>query len=152
MTLIQEHWQPNVTVATVVAQNGHLLLVEETIDGVLMLNQPAGHLELGESLLQAARRETLEETGWKVRLTSLIGSYLWTPPTGCSYLRFAFAAEPLTYYPQHPLDASIVRALWLTPLELQAATVPLRSPLVWRVVTDYLSGQHAPLDLVQYLP
>lgn len=152
MPLTQEHWQPNVTVATVVAHNQHLLLVEETINGILMLNQPAGHLEPGESLLQAALRETLEETGWKVRLTSLIGSYLWTSATGYTYLRFAFSAEPLTYYPQHPLDVGIMRALWLTPSELQAATAPLRSPLVWQVIADYLSGQQAPLDLVRYVP
>ncbi|HHW4677903.1 MAG TPA: NUDIX hydrolase [Xylella sp.] len=152
MTLAQEHWQPNVTVATVVAHNGHLLLVEETIDGVLMLNQSAGHLEARESLLQAALRETMEETGWKVVLTGVIGTYLWPHPTSGSYLRFAFAAEPLTYNPQHPLDTGVVRALWVTPSELQTTTAPLRSPLVRRVVDDYLSGQHAPLDLVQYIP
>lgn len=142
-------WAPHVTVATVVAGDGRLLLVEERIDGLEVLNQPAGHLEPGESLAAAALRETLEETGWQVRLSAFIGVYQWTAPDGTPFLRFAFAAEPIAHDPARPLDAGILRALWLTPAELQAQAARLRSPLVWEVVADYLAGQRHPLAIVK---
>ncbi len=147
-----QRWHPDVTVATVVLREGRLLQVEESIGGELVINQPAGHLEPGESLLQAAVRETLEETGWHVRLTDFIGSYQWVAGNGRCYLRFAFAAEAVSHEPQRPLDQGIVRALWLTPDELQAAGPRLRSPLVERVALDYLAGQRYPLALVAQLP
>ncbi|HCV95258.1 MAG TPA: NUDIX hydrolase, partial [Stenotrophomonas sp.] len=94
MTAVPDpRWTPHVTVATVVVHDGRLLLVEERIDGRLVLNQPAGHLEPGESLAAAALRETLEESGWEVRLNAFIGLYQWTAPDGTAFLRFAFAAE-----------------------------------------------------------
>ncbi|MBN6150128.1 NUDIX hydrolase [Xanthomonas sp. AmX2] len=142
-------WQPDVTVATVVVRDGRLLQVEEAIAGKLVLNQPAGHLEPDESLLQAALRETLEETGWQVRLTAFIGAYQWKADNGRHYLRFAFAGEPLAHDPLRPLDEGIVQALWMTPAELQAAGERLRSPLVWQVVADFLAGRRYPLDLVR---
>lgn len=150
-------WQPDVTVATVVADRGRLLCVEERVGGALVLNQPAGHLEPDESLLEAALRETREETGWDVRLTAFVGAYQWTsPPTpdgrnGRHYLRFAFAAEPQRHDPTRALDEGIVRAVWLTPAELQARRDEHRSPLVWRVVADFLAGQRHPLALAQSL-
>ncbi|WP_457097831.1 NUDIX hydrolase [Lysobacter sp. P5_B9] len=145
-------WQPDVTVATVVVNDGRLLVVEENAGGRRVLNQPAGHLEPDESLLEAALRETLEETGWDVRLTAFVGAYQWkAPETGRHYLRFAFAAEPVTHHPARKLDEGIVRALWLTPGELQAETARHRSPLVWRVVSDFLAGRRQPLELVQHL-
>ncbi len=142
-------WAPHVTVATVVVGDGRLLLVEERIDGLEVLNQPAGHLEPGESLAAAAVRETLEETGWQVRLSAFIGAYQWTAPDGTPFLRFAFAAEPTAHDPARALDAGILRALWLTPAELQAQAARLRSPLVWEVVADYLAGQRHPLAIVK---
>lgn len=143
-------WQPDVTVATVVVRDGRLLCVEEHAGAALVLNQPAGHLEPGESLLDAALRETREETGWQVRLTHFIGSYLWqVPGTDKHYLRFAFAAEPLAEIPGATLDEGIVRALWLTPAQLQAEAARHRSPLVWRVVADWLGGSRHPLSLVR---
>ena len=142
-------WAPRVTVATVVVGDGRLLLVEERIDGLAVLNQPAGHLEPGESLAAAAVRETLEETGWQVCLSAFIGAYQWTAPDGTPFLRFAFAAEPIAHDPARPLDAGILRALWLTPAELQAQAARLRSPLVWEVVADYLAGQRHPLAIVK---
>lgn len=145
----EPRWTPHVTVATVVVRDGRLLLVEEAIDGRQVLNQPAGHLEPDESLAAAAVRETLEETGWTVRLSAFIGTYQWTAPDGTPFLRFAYAAEALSHDPARALDTGILRALWLTPAELKADPDRLRSPLVWQVVADYLAGQRHPLSLVK---
>lgn len=150
-------WQPDVTVATVVVEGGRLLMVEETVGGRLVLNQPAGHLEPDESLAEAALRETREETGWEVRLTAFIGAYQWTAPVGADgsggrhFLRFAFAAEPVSHDPLLRLDEGIVRALWLAPAELEAQQSRHRSPLVWMAVADFLAGRRHPLDLLQHL-
>lgn len=150
-------WQPDVTVATVVVRDGRLLMVEETVGGQRVLNQPAGHLEPDESLVDAALRETREETGWDVRLTCFIGAYQWRAPDdgdgqgGRHYLRFAFGAEPVRHDPARPLDSGIVQALWLTPSELQEQSGRHRSPLVWQAVADYLAGRRHPLDLMQQL-
>ncbi|MFT4178203.1 MAG: NUDIX hydrolase [Thermomonas sp.] len=150
-------WQPDVTVATVVVRDGRLLCVEEHAHGGLVINQPAGHLEPDESLVEAAIRETREETGWNVRITHAIGAYQWKAtdaPDGSGgkhYLRFAFAAEPVDEIPGATLDDGIVRALWLTPAELQALVPQHRSPLVWQVVADFLGGARHPLSLVQQL-
>lgn len=145
----EPRWTPHVTVATVVVRDGRLLLVEEAIDGRQVLNQPAGHLEPYESLAAAAVRETLEETGWTVRLSAFIGTYQWTAPDGTPFLRFAYAAEPVSHDPGRPLDDGILRALWLTPAELKADPGRLRSSLVWQVVADYLAGQRHPLCIVK---
>ncbi|WP_442684406.1 NUDIX hydrolase [Stenotrophomonas sp. JC08] len=142
-------WSPHVTVATVVARDGQLLLVEEERQGRRVLNQPAGHLEPEESLLEAAVRETREETGWDVRLTGFIGTYQWQAADGTPFLRFAFAAEPVRHHPGQPLDAGILQALWLTPAAIQAESTRLRSPLVWRTVSDWQAGQHYPLSLLR---
>ena len=145
-------WQPDVTVATVVVRDGCLLCVEERANGYLVINQPAGHLEPDASLLEAAIRETREETGWNVRITHVVGAYQWkATETGRHYLRFAFAAEPLDEIPGAALDEGIVRTLWLTPQELQAEQARHRSPLVWRTVADYLGGNRHPLSLVAQL-
>ena len=148
-------WQPDVTVATVVADGDRLLVVEEHSGGRLVLNQPAGHLEPDEDLVDAAVRETLEESGWTVEPTAFIGAYQWTAPAqadgrpGRHYLRFAFAARPLSHDPARELDEGIVRALWLTPGELQAQAERHRSPLVWQVVADHLAGSRQPLSLLR---
>jgi 8-oxo-dGTP pyrophosphatase MutT (NUDIX family) len=150
-----QFWQPDVTVACVVVRDGRLLVVEERVRGRVVLNQPAGHLEPDESLFDAARRETLEETGWHVALTAFIGAYQWKAPDaddgsgGRHYLRMAFAAEPVRHEPERPLDEGILRALWLTPAELSADAGRHRSPLVWRVVEDFLAGRRHPLDALQ---
>ena len=142
-----QRWAPRVTVATLVPDQERLLLVEERIGGRLQINQPAGHLEPGESLAAAALRETLEETGWEVELTAFVGCYQWQAGDGTAFLRFCFAARPLRHHPERPLDTGIERALWLTPDELRQRE--LRSPLVWKAVADYLGGQRYPLHLVQ---
>lgn len=144
-------WQPDVTVATVVVRDGRLLVVEEQVRGERVINQPAGHLEPDETLLEAARRETLEETGWDVTLTAFIGAYQWKAPAdGRHFLRMAFAAEPLLHHPDRPLDEGILQALWLTPAELAAESARHRSPLVWQVVEDFLAGRRFPLQALNH--
>jgi 8-oxo-dGTP pyrophosphatase MutT (NUDIX family) len=147
------NWQPDVTVATVVVRDGCLLLVEEYAgSNCLVLNQPAGHLEPNESLLQAALRETREETGWDVELTAFIGAYQWqVPDNGKHYLRFAFAAKPLRHDANAQLDEGIERAIWLTPEQLQAEHARWRNPMVWQVVSDFLGGQRHPLSLLRQM-
>jgi 8-oxo-dGTP pyrophosphatase MutT (NUDIX family) len=150
-------WQPDVTVATVVVRDGELLCVEERVHGRLVINQPAGHLEPDESLVDAALRETREETGWDVRLRAFIGAYQWQAPMdadgngGRHYLRFAFEAEPVLLDPARPLDDGIVRALWMTPTALHEAEQRHRSTMVWRVVADYLAGRRHPLSMLQQM-
>ena len=145
-------WQPDVTVATVVVADGRLLCVEERAHGRLVLNQPAGHLEPDESLLDAALRETLEETGWRVEPQAFIGAYQWkAPETGRQYLRMAFAAAPLAHVPERALDEGIIAAHWLSPDAIQALSARHRSPLVWRTVRDYLDGRRHPLSILQSL-
>lgn len=144
-------WQPDVTVATVVVRDGRLLMVEETVHGQQVINQPAGHLEPDETLLEAALRETLEETGWDVTLTAFIGAYQWTAPAdGRHFLRMAFAAEPLRHHPARALDEGIVQAVWMSPAELSSAADRHRSPLVWRVVEDFLAGRRYPLQALSH--
>lgn len=143
-------WRPDVTVATIVPRDGRFLVVEERIRGELVVNQPAGHLEPDESLADAARRETLEETGWTVELTDLIGVYQWTRPEDVwQVLRVTFAALPVSHDPARILDAGIERALWLTRPEIAAARA--RSPLVLRNIDDWLGGRRLPLDAIQSL-
>jgi len=141
--------RPAVTVATLVVRDGAFLLVEEeTRDGV-RLNQPAGHLEPGETLAAAAVRETLEETGYRIALTALVGIYRWqAPASGATYLRFAFAGEAIAHEAGRKLDDGIVRALWLPYDDLVASRDRHRSPLVLRCVDDYRAGLRRPLDLV----
>lgn len=148
MPLVDGRWAPRVTVATVVSDGDQVLMVAEHINGQRLLNQPAGHLEPDESLCQAALRETLEETGWEVELTGLVGIYQWQAPNGSEFLRVAFAARPLRHHPQRPLDGAIEHALWLSPAEL-ANHPRLRSPLVARCVADWQAGRHYPLSVLE---
>ncbi len=143
------NWHAHVTVATVVEQQGRFLLVEEQQGDTLVLNQPAGHLEPGESLTEAACRETLEETGWQVALQGVVGVGLYTSPrNGVTYCRTTFFARPISHAPDRPLDTGIIRALWLTPDEIQAAAARLRSPMVLGVIRQYLAGHRYPLSMI----
>lgn len=143
---------PDITVAALVARDGRLLMVEESVRGRRVLNQPAGHLEPGESLAAAAVRETLEETGWHVRLRHFVGAWLWTEPVEPrSWLRFVFAAEALSHDPARPLDAGILATRWMAPSELRRPDLPLRTPLVLAGMDAWLAGQRLPLSAVQYL-
>lgn len=140
---------PHVTVATVVEDDGRFLLVEELADGRAVLNQPAGHLEADESLIQAALRETLEETGWEVELTAVTGIYLYAAPSnGVTYQRVCFAARPVRQT-DSPLDEGIIGPRWLTREELVAQPERWRSRLVLRCIDDYLAGERFPLALIR---
>ncbi|GAB3378722.1 NUDIX hydrolase [Azotobacter armeniacus] len=143
------NWQAQVTVATVVEENGLFLLVEELQDDRTVLNQPAGHLEANETLLEAALRETLEETGWQVELTAVIGIYLYTAPNGVTYQRVCFAAHPLRAVTGYQLDEGIIAPRWLSREELLAQQECWRSPLVLRCIDDYLAGERFPLSLIR---
>jgi 8-oxo-dGTP pyrophosphatase MutT (NUDIX family) len=143
-------WQAHVTVATIVEDQGRFLMVEELKGGKAVLNQPAGHLDPNESLQRAAVRETLEETGWDVELTSVIGIYLYTAPSnGVTYQRICFAAKPLRHNPEYSLDEGIIGPVWLTRDELVAQQDRWRSELVLRCVDDYLNAEHFSLDLLR---
>ncbi len=142
-------WKPNVTVAAVAVRDGKHLLVEEMENDKLVLNQPAGHLDEGESLLAAVVRETLEETAWHFVPEFLIGVYRWPhPEKGVTYLRFAFAGHVTRHEPERTLDVGVVRAVWLTPQEIAQQAPRHRSPQVMRTLNDYLAGRRYPLDLL----
>ena len=141
--------RPVVTVATIVAREGAFLFVEEETAAGVRLNQPAGHLEAGETLVAAAVRETLEETGHRISPTALVGIYRWqAPDTGETFIRFAFAGEVIAHDAARTLDVGILRALWLTYDELVECRPVHRSPLVLRCVDDYRAGARRPLDLI----
>lgn len=153
MTVQQDVWKPHVTVAAVVERAGRFLMVEETAEGRRVLNQPAGHLEPGESLLEAMVRETREETGWEVEGLALVGIYRWSHPDHSekTFLRVTFAARALAHDPDRALDTGIHGTLWLTCDELAASLGRLRSPLVLNCALDYLAGRRYPLELLRDL-
>lgn len=143
-------WQPHITVATIIEDNGLFLCVEELKNDKVVLNQPAGHLEPDETLRQAAIRETLEETGWDVELTGVIGIYLYTAPSnGVTYQRICFAAKAVKHHPERVLDTGIVGAPWLTRDELASQPERWRSHLVLDCIDDYLTGPLHSLDVVR---
>lgn len=145
-------WKPNATVAAVVEREGKFLLVEEETDDGLRYNQPAGHLDQGESLVAACAREALEETAWHFTPQSLVGIYQWGPPQRqpLTYLRFAFCGQLGEHEADRKLDTGILRAVWLSPAEIEASRERHRSPLVWQCVQDYLAGRRFPLDLIRH--
>jgi len=152
-----ERWKPSATVAAIIEQNGRFLLVEEHTPEGLRINNPAGHLDEGESLVQACQREALEETMFLFTPTHLVGVYMSRFQRAASgaedaqdvtYLRFAFTGSLGALQPERQLDTGIVRTLWLTPDEIRASAARHRSPLVLQCMEDYLSGQRFPLDLI----
>jgi 8-oxo-dGTP pyrophosphatase MutT (NUDIX family) len=150
---MSEHqtWQPHVVVAALVQRDGRFLFVEEETAEGLRLNQPAGHWERGETLIEAVRREALEETAHRIEPTALLGCYTTHyPRRDITYLRFAYLCDVAGFEPGRTLDTGIVRAVWLTPDELAASAVPHRSPLVLRCVRDALAGNRFPLDFVSH--
>lgn len=146
-------WKPSVTVAAIIEQNGRFLLVEEHTPEGLRLNNPAGHLDPGESPAEGCAREALEETAYAFTPTALTGIYLsrfQRPATAedITYLRFAFCGALGDLQADRRLDHGIVRTLWLTADEMRASADRHRSPLVLKCMEDYLAGQRYPMDMV----
>lgn len=145
---MKEPWRPSVTVAAVVERGGKFLLVEEDIDGRRVLNQPAGHLDPGESLVAACRREVLEETAQHFAPRALVGIYRWHyARRDVTFLRFCFCGELEGEERGRALDRGIVAARWLSFDELRASKAQHRSPLVEECVRDFLAGRRFPLDV-----
>lgn len=166
-------WKPHVVVAALVERDGRFLMVEETTEDGVRYNQPAGHLESNESLIDAVVREALEETAHHFVPEALLGIYRWRarphpdplPLTGEGdlaslpdarprsdrvYLRFAFTGRITRFDPALTLDAGILRAVWLTPNEINALKPQHRSPLVAQCIADYQSGRRYPLELLTH--
>lgn len=141
-------WKPDVTVAAVIERGAKFLLVEERIRGRLVLNQPAGHLEDGESLLHAVVRETLEETAWNFAPEALIGIYLWRSQRGHTTLRFTFTGSVSGFDGKRPLDPPVLATHWLRREEIQQRSSQLRTLLVMRSVDDYLAGRRLSLEVI----
>lgn len=145
-------WKPNVTVAAVIEQDGKYLLVEEIPNGVdVRLNQPAGHLEPGESIIHACSREVLEETGHTFLPEALTGIYHWhSVHNDTTYLRFAFTGRVTDFDPDRELDSGIIRATWLGIDEIRSKQASHRSPMVMQCIEDYLAGKIHPLNILMY--
>ena len=141
-------WKPSVTVAAVIERDGRFLFVREKVDGRLVLNQPAGHLDPGESLVAACRREVLEETAHRFQPTALVGIYRWHyDARDVTFVRFCFKGA-LEGTELRPLDEEIVQLEWLTPGELKQRRAEHRSPLVEKCVLDFLAGRSFPLEVL----
>jgi len=154
---MQDRWKPNVTVAAIIEREGRFLLVEEESTEGLKLNNPAGHIDSGESPEEGCIRETLEETAWEFRPTALVGVYLSRKlgsvnGADVTYLRFAFTGELGRHDASRALDSGIVRTVWMTPQEIRASAARHRSPLLLRGIEDYLAGQRHPLSLIHTDP
>jgi len=144
--------KPEITVAAITESDGRFLVVEERINQRLVFNQPAGHVEQGESLLKAVIREVREETAWRFEPASLVGVYLWrSPESGVTTMRFAFCGSVDDHQAAQPLDHGIIGTHWLSREDLQQRERLLRSPLVLRCIEDYLGGKRKPLDSVAHL-
>ncbi|MEH6587792.1 MAG: NUDIX hydrolase [Halioglobus sp.] len=143
-------WPPHVTVASVVVRNEHYLMVEERdkTSGEVVFNQPAGHLEPGESITEAALRETREETGWEVRLTGLLGMALYEAGNGVVYYRTTFLGDAVKPLENAVIDPDITAVHWLSYEEIMANSARMRSPLVLAAIEQYRKGLNSPLELI----
>ena len=145
-------WKPSATVAAVIERNGQFLVVEEPRDQKLVFNQPAGHLEDGESLIEAVVREVKEETAWDFTPEFITGIYQWkNPDNGKTYMRTTFTGQVKNHDPDQVLFDGIISAQWKSLADLQSADTMLRSPMVTRCIEDYLAGARYPLNLLQSL-
>lgn len=145
-------WKPNVVVAAIIERDGKFLVIEETADGQAVLNQPAGHLDQGETLTQAVCREVLEETTWHFEPQGVVGIYLLPKPdSDITYMRVCFFGRATHHESDHHLDHGIIQALWLTREELLDLRHKHRSDLVLKCLDDYLTGKRYPLDLLHHI-
>jgi 8-oxo-dGTP pyrophosphatase MutT (NUDIX family) len=146
-------WRPDLTVAAIVQrEDGRFLVVEERIGTAIVFNQPAGHVEDGESIPEAVIRETLEETAWQFVPQHLVGLYLWrNPSNNRSILRVAFCGEVRAHDPARRLDRGILAAHWMSREALAAHPARLRSPLVLQCIDDYLGGRRIDLAVLNHM-
>jgi len=145
-------WKPDVTVAAIAENDGRFLMVEEHVGHRLVINQPAGHLEVNESFTAAVIRETLEETAWHFVPDALTGIYLWQhPERNVSFLRVTFCGKVTEHEPERPLDHGIKRTLWLSRDELEQKQPQLRSPMVIKCIDDYLAGVRYPIAALTHM-
>ena len=144
-------WKPHITVAAVIERDNEFLLVEEMVDGHVVFNQPAGHWEPGESLQEAASRETLEETGWEFFPSALVGIYRWQHPRKDeTFLRFTFCGKTSSEQISNDLDDSIINASWHTAEDILALPeIKIRSTMVIHSLRDYLDGKRFELELIR---
>ncbi|RKZ66356.1 MAG: NUDIX hydrolase [Gammaproteobacteria bacterium] len=146
-------WKPHATVAAIVERDNKFLMVEELTHGKKVFNQPAGHLDPDESLIDAVKRETLEETAWNFVPQAITGIYLWKhPDNGESFLRVAFCGICHDYNPEQSLDDGILQAVWKSRDELIEQEQRLRSPMVLKCIDDYLASKRFPLDMLVDVP
>jgi ADP-ribose pyrophosphatase YjhB (NUDIX family) len=142
-------WYPHATVAVVVEKDGKFLLIEEQSSGEIVFNQPAGHIEEGETFVQAACRETLEESAWHVKPHYLIGFYVYRSSTNNkTYHRACFYAEAIKHDADRTLDEGIIQTVWMTRDEVESNMHKLRSPMVLQCIDDYIAGKQYPLELI----
>jgi 8-oxo-dGTP pyrophosphatase MutT (NUDIX family) len=145
-------FKPNTTVAAIIEQNGKFLLVEEETERGNRYNQPAGHLEDGETLIQAVIRETMEEAAYEFKPEFLLGVYQWKHThNDTTYLRFAFIGKAGVHYPMQELDDGIVQAVWMDIDEIRDKASLMRSPQVLKCFEDYLAGKRFPLQVITNL-
>ena len=144
-------WPPSITVASVIYRDGRYLLVKEVdkATGIEVFNQPAGHLEPGETLVEAAIREAFEESCWKISIEALLGVSLFKNPTGQVYLRHTFSAIPIEQEKQAKLDSDIISTHWLSIEEIENHVECLRSPIVLEALKWHRSGITYPLELLR---
>jgi NADH pyrophosphatase NudC (nudix superfamily) len=142
-------WKPHTTVAAIIERDNKFLMVEELVNNKRVFNQPAGHLDPDESLIDAVIRETLEETAWNFTPEAITGIYLWKhPDNGESFLRVAFCGSGDNHQPQLTLDDGIIQAIWMSRDELNQLQQQLRSPMVIDCIDDYSAGKRFPMDML----
>lgn len=142
-------WKPNVTVAAIVERDQKFLLVEENADDRIVFNQPAGHLEKDETLIEAVKREVLEETAWEFIPQSIVGIYMYpNHHSDITYLRLCFSGTCEKYHPEQALDDGIIQTVWFSQEEIKQNMDRMRSPMVSQCINDYLSGKNYPLKLL----
>ncbi|RKZ49962.1 MAG: NUDIX hydrolase [Gammaproteobacteria bacterium] len=142
-------WKPNVTVAAIVERDQKFLLVEENADNHIVFNQPAGHLEQNETLIEAISREVLEETAWEFIPKAIVGVYMYpNQHSDITYLRFCFSGTCDKHHPEQALDDGIIQAVWLSKEEIKENKDKMRSPMVAQCINDYLTGKNYPLNLI----
>lgn len=143
-------WKPHVTVAAIIEKDQRFLLVEEETSNGIAFNQPAGHLEQGEDLISAVKREVAEETAWQFEPEHIVSVQLWRKnPTSPSFLRVCFTGHCHSFDPQQRLDEGIITTHWLTRTEIEAKGDNLRSPLVLIGIDEFMAGTRHPLTLLQ---